>query len=159
MPINPFSALTSKLFGATSVVLLLFAALCWHKWGAWKDKFGDLSEEAGAVLVAVRDAAGNPKLSWRDVPKQIDAIDADLTEARSTLDTQTDLVNRLGEETVRLRAENAAQAAKIEQLNRKRAALIAQLEDDALDPGDRADCWAQIRAADDALNQLYREGF
>ena len=127
--------------------------------GVWKDKFGDLSAEAGAVLVAVRDAAGNPKLTWRDVPKQIDALDADLTNARSALDTQTDRVNQLGAESTRLRAENAALAAKVEQLNRKRAALIAQLEDDALDPGDRADCWAQIRAADDALNQLYREGF
>ncbi|WP_283419645.1 hypothetical protein [Sphingopyxis sp. Geo48] len=44
-------------------------------------------------------------------------------------------------------------------VNRKRRALIEKLDDDALDPGDRADCWAQIRAADDALNQLYREGF
>lgn len=156
---NPFNALTSKIFGGTTIALALFSAVCWHQWGVWKEKFGNLSEEAGAVLVAVREAAGNPKLTWRDVPKQIDALDADLTQARSTLDTVTDRVNQLGEETVRLRAENAALAAKVEQLNRKRAALIAQLEDDALDPGDRADCWAQIRAADDALNQLYREGF
>lgn len=159
MPFNPFSALTSKIFGGACIFLLLFSALCWHKWGVWKDKFGDLSEEAGVVLVAVRDAADNPKLTWRDVPKQIDALDASLTEAQSTLDTQTDRINQLGAESNRLRAENEALAAKVASLNRKRDALIAQLEDDALDPGDRADCWAQIRETDEALNQLYREGF
>ncbi len=156
---NPFNALTSKIFGGTTIALALFSAVCWYQWGAWKEKFGDLSAEAGAVLVAVREAAGNPKLTWRDVPKQIDLLDESLIEARSTIDTVTDRVNLLGAESDRLRAENAALAAKVAELNRKRQALIEKLDDDALDPGDRADCWAQIRAADDALNQLYREGF
>lgn len=156
---NPFNALTSKIFGGTTIALALFSAVCWHQWGAWKEKFGDLSAEAGAVLVAVREAAGNPELTWRDVPKQIDLLDESLIQARSTIDTVTDRVNLLGAESDRLRAENAALAAKVAELNRKRRALIEKLDDDALDPGDRADCWAQIRAADDALNQLYREGF
>ena len=156
---NPFNALTSKIFGGTTIALALFSAVCWYQWGVWKEKFGDLSAEAGAVLVAVREAAGNPKLTWRDVPKQIDLLDESLIEARSTIDTVTDRVNLLGAESDRLRAENAALAAKVAELNRKRRALIEKLDDDALDPGDRADCWAQIRAADDALNQLYREGF
>ena len=29
----------------------------------------------------------------------------------------------------------------------------------AICAGDRADCWAQLRATEDALNLLYREGF
>lgn len=156
----PFDILRAiGIRGGIIFALALFAGLCWYKWGVWKDKFGDLSDEAGAVLVAVRDATGNQKLVWLDVPQQIDALDASLTEAKSALDTQSDRINQLGAESTRLRAENEALAAKVAKLNKKRDALIAQLEDDALEPGDRADCWAQIRETDEALNQLYREGF
>ena len=156
----PFDILRAiGIRGGIIFALVLLAGLCWYKWGVWKDKFGDLSDEASAVLVAVRDATGDRKLVWRDVPQQIDALDASLTEAKSALDTQSDRINQLGAESTRLRAENEALAAKVAKLNKKRDALIAQLEDDALEPGDRADCWAQIRETDDALNQLYREGF
>ena len=36
--------------GGIIIALALFAALCWHKWGVWKDKFGDLSDEERAVV-------------------------------------------------------------------------------------------------------------
>lgn len=145
--------------GGIIIALALFAALCWHKWGVWKDKFGDLSDEAAQVVIAVRDMSGNPKLQWKDVPQQLDLLDKSLTEKTVALDQQTAAVDALGAETARLRAENSEQAKKIAALNRKRDALIARLNDDALEPGDRADCWAQVRAAEDALNLLYREGY
>lgn len=145
--------------GGIIIALVLFSALCWHKWGVWKEKFGDLSDEAAQVVIAVRDMSGNPKLQWKDVPQQIDLLDKLLTEKTTLLDQSTAAVNALGEETARLQAENAEMAKKIAALNRKRDALIARLNDDALDPGDRADCWAQVREAEEALNLLYREGF
>lgn len=145
--------------GGLAILLAIFAALCWHKWGVWKDKYGELSNEATAVLVAVREAADNPKLSWQDVPAQIDALDASLTGWKNTAEMQSGTIDAMGAETKRLQAENAELSAKVAALNRKRDSLIARLRDDALDPGDRADCWAQIREADEALNTLYREGF
>jgi len=145
--------------GGLAIALALFAALCWHKWGVWKDKYGELSNEATAALVAVREAADNPKLSWQDVPAQIDALDASLTGWKNTAEMQSGTIDAMGAETKRLQAENAELSAKVAALNRKRDSLIARLRDDALDPGDRADCWAQIREADEALNTLYREGF
>lgn len=145
--------------GGLAILLAIFAALCWHKWGVWKDKYGELSNEATAVLVAVREAADNPKLSWQDVPAQIDVLDASLTGWKNTAEMQSGTIDAMGAETKRLQAENAELSAKVAALNRKRDSLIARLRDDALDPGDRADCWAQIREADEALNTLYREGF
>ncbi|MFN7029473.1 MAG: hypothetical protein ACK4PC_08900 [Sphingopyxis sp.] len=145
--------------GGIIIALALFAALCWHKWGVWKDKFGDLSDEAAQVVIAVRDMSGNPKLQWKDVPQQIDLLDKSLTEKTTLLDQSTAAVNALGAETARLQAQNAEQAKKIADLNRKRDALIAKLDDDALEPGERADCWAQVREAEEALNTAYREGF
>lgn len=154
-----FSIFTSKLFGGIALGLLLFSALCWHKWGVWKDKFDVLSGQATSVLIATREASDNPDLEWEDTARQINELDASLTGWRNTAELQSGTIDAMGEETKRLQAENAELAAKVAVLNRKRDALIARLNNDALDPGDRADCWAQIKAADEALNVLYREGF
>lgn len=145
--------------GLAFVLLLAWALRLEYLRGHWRDKFDVLSNEATAVLVAVREAADNPKLSWQDVPAQIDALDASLTGWKNTAEMQSGTIDAMGEETKRLQAENAELSAKVAALNRKRDSLIARLRDDALDPGDRADCWAQIREADEALNTLYREGF
>lgn len=145
--------------GLAFVLLLAWALRLDYLRGHWRDKFDVLSNEATEVLVAVREAADNPKLEWKDVPAQIDALDASLTGWRNTAQLQSGTIDAMGEETKRLQAENAELSAKVAQLNKKRDALIARLNNDALDPGDRADCWAQIREADEALNTLYREGF
>lgn len=145
--------------GLAFVLLLAWALRLDQLRGQWRDKFDALSNEATAVLVAVREAADNPKLQWRDVPAQIDAIDASLTQWRGTARAQSDTIDALGRDTERLRAENAELVKKIAAANAKRDAAIRRLDDEALEPGDRADCWAQIREAEDALNQLYKEGF
>ena len=145
--------------GGLAIILAILAALCWHKWGVWKEKYGVLSSEAGEVLAAVRIASDNPKLAWADTKEQVEALDASLTQWRGTARTQSDLIDTMGRDTERLRAENAVLAAKVAAANKKRDAAIARLQNDALDPGDTADCWAQIREADEALNILYREGF
>ncbi len=145
--------------GGLAIALALFAALCWHKWGVWKDKYGLLSNEAAVVLVATRGAADNPKLKWEDTARQIEELDASLTGWKNTAELQSGTIDAMGEEAKRLQAENAELSAKVAALNKKRDALIAKLNTDALDPGDRADCWAQIREADEALNTLYKEGF
>lgn len=145
--------------GLAFVLLLAWALRLDQLRGQWRDKFDTLSNEATAVLVAVREVADNPKLQWRDVPAQIDAIDASLTQWRGTARAQSDTIDALGRDTERLRAENAELVKKIAAANAKRDAATRRLDDEALEPGDRADCWAQIREAEDALNQLYKEGF
>ena len=145
--------------GIVIALLLAWALRLDYLRGHWRDKFDALSNEATAVLVAVREAADNPKLGWKEVPAQIDALDASLTGWKNTAQLQSGTIDAMGEETKRLQAENAELSAKVAQINKKRDALIARLNNDALDPGDRADCWAQIREADEALNTLYREGF
>lgn len=145
--------------GGIAIALSLFAALCWFKWGHWKDKYDVLSGQATTVLIATRDASDNPDLKWEDTARQINELDASLTGWKNTAQLQSGAIDAMGEETKRLQAENAALSAKVAALNKKRDSLIARLNNDALDPGDRADCWAQIKAADEALNVLYREGF
>lgn len=147
-----------------ATMLIIAGLLAWglrvdHLREGWKDRFGELSDQAGRVLVAVRIASDNPKLKWPDTAAQIEAIDASLDQWRGTARTQSDLIDTMGRDSDRLRAENDALKVKVRALNARRSALIGQLQKDALDPGDRADCWAQLRDTEDALNQLYREGF
>lgn len=147
-----------------ATTLIIVGLLAWglrvdHLRGDWRDKFFGLTREAGQVLASVRIVSDNPKLEWKDTSKQVDEIGRSLSSWRGTARTQSDLIDTMGRDTERLRAENAALSAKVAALTKKRNALIAKLDQDALDPGDVADCWAQIREADEALNQLYREGF
>lgn len=152
---------SAKVIGT---LLIIAGLLAWglrvdHLRAGWKERFGELSDQAGRVLASVRIASDNPKLKWQDTAAQVEALDASLTQWRGTARTQSDLIDTMGRDSERLRAENDALKAKVRELNAKRAALIGQLQQDALDPGDRADCWAQLRETEDALNQLYREGF
>lgn len=125
----------------------------------WRDRFMTLRDDAGEVLASIRIAADNPKLKWDDAADQVDELDKSLTGWKSQAETLSDTIDTMGAETVRLRSENAALAAKVRALNARRSELIAQLDQDALDPGDVADCWAQIREVDASLNKLREEGF
>lgn len=159
---GPLAYIKSAVGIAT--MLIIAALLAWglrldHLRGDWRDKFLNLTSEAGRVLASVRIASDNPRLEWKDTAKQIDLLDASLTEWKGAAEMQSAQIDSMGRETERLRAENSALAARVRALNAKRSAAIARLEQDATDPGDVADCWAQIREAEDALNQLYKEGF
>lgn len=51
---NPFSALTSKIFGAMAIALALFAALCWHQWGHYKHQAEALRADLNTEVAAHR---------------------------------------------------------------------------------------------------------
>jgi len=125
----------------------------------WRERFIGLRDQAGSVLASIRIASDNPDLEWKDAARQVDELDKSLTGWKSQAETLSGAVDAMGAETKRLQAENAALTEKVRALNARRRELIASLEQDALDPGDVADCWAQIREVDDSLNQLRQEGF
>ncbi|GAO78637.1 hypothetical protein [Sphingopyxis sp. C-1] len=125
----------------------------------WREKFMGLTAEAGEVLAAVRLASDNPKLQWKDTSRQVEEINASRASWKNAAELQSGTIDAMGRDTERLRAENAALSKKVAALNAKREALVRKLNTDALDPGDVADCWAQIQKTEDALNLLYRESF
>ncbi len=157
--VNPLRQYMWGAIGAVFLALALVAGLSWYKWGYWKGEYLEIRDQASAVVAAVRIAADNPKLQWKDTAVQIGELDKSYAEARSLLHESTAKVNELGAEAKRLRALNVEAQRKIAKLTARRSELIRQLETEALDPGDVADCWAQIRAMEDTMNQLYREGF
>lgn len=125
----------------------------------WRDKFLNLTAEAGTVLASVRIASDNPKLAWKDAAKQVDEIGMSRAVWKNHAEGLSGQIDQMGAETARLKSENATLVAKVRALNARRTQLIAKVEQDALDPGDVADCWAQIREVEESLNRLRQEGF
>ncbi len=126
--------------------------------GQWRDKYETLSAEAGNLLYEIRVASDNKKLKWRDAPQQVRAIGTSLTEWRNVAAKQTAEIDRMAFDAARMQRLNAELRAKAEVELRKRKAAFDRLDAQASDPGDRADCIAQIKAAEAALDAIYEAG-
>lgn len=156
------------MFGLSKYILAgggvaLALALAWglrvdHLRADWKARFETLSGEAGNVLYEIRVASGNDKLKWQDAPQQVRAIGSSLTEWRNVASKQSAEIDRMAFDAARMQKLNAELRAKAEVELRKRKAAYEQLDASAADPGDRADCIAQIKAAEAALDAIYEAG-
>lgn len=138
-------------------VLAVIGGLYWSR-AEWKGKYETLSAEAGNLLYEIRVASDNKKLKWRDAPQQVRAIGTSLTEWRNVAAKQTAEIDRMAFDAARMQRLNAELRAKAEVELRKRKAAFDRLDAQASDPGDRADCIAQIKAAEAALDAIYEAG-
>jgi hypothetical protein len=158
---GPLSGL--RLFAALYTVVLVAGLLAWALRldalrADWRAKFKGLDAEAALVLTATRDESDNPALVWRDVPAQIAAIGKAKRDWQGTANLQSTRIDELGLETARLKALGEEARRKAEALIAKRDRTIARLSDQAIEPGDRADCVAQLHDVETALDLVYREG-
>lgn len=152
-----------RLGGAIAAFLAVLGFVGWglrvdHLRAHWHEKFDVLNAEAVVVLAATGKAAENPKLRWVDVPEQIALIGQSRAAWKGTADLQSSRIDAMGIETARLQALNAELRAKAEAAIAKRNDAIRRLEQDALTPGERADCARQLFDAEAALDLVYREG-
>ena len=153
--------LTYLRIGAAAAFLLLLGwALRLDALRAdWRDQFLNLKGQADKVVAAVSLVTGNEKLVWKDTETQIKQFGEDHKALLAENEDRNHRIDELCHEHDRLMAQNRSMVAEIAELKRKRQGLIEQLESEGMTPRDETDCWAQIRAADEALNKLYREGF
>ena len=75
---------------------------------------------------------------------------------RVDLDTQTQHVDAMAREAVRLRARNAELQAIADKAEAQRSAALRRLSDLAITPGTRSDCETLLREANEAL-ELVRQ--
>ena len=153
--------LSKYIYAAGGLALAL--ALAWgfrvdQLRGQWRDKYETLAAEAGNLLYEIRAASGNDKLKWQDAPQQVRAVGASLTEWRMVASKQSAEIDRMAFDAARMQKLNAELRAKAEVELRKRKAAFDRLDAQASDPGDRADCIAQIKAAEAALDAIYEAG-
>jgi hypothetical protein len=147
------------IFGGIAFALLLGWALrVDHLRERWKGKHEALTAIAGDILGAVRLASDKPKLKLADAAEQVALIGEARRAWKATSQLQSSRIDALGIEAARLTALNADLRARAEKAIAKRESAIKRLERQRLDPGERADCAAQIFAANAALDLVYHEG-
>jgi hypothetical protein len=118
---------------------------------AWRKSTTEVTAKIGKAIE-------NPDLKWEGVPQQIDLIIQSRDAWKTVAGEQTAAIDAMGLETERLKRLNSELRVKALKAIAKRQTAIDRLESQANDPGDRADCQAQITAANAALDEVWKEG-
>lgn len=144
--------------GIALVLLGALTTLCWHKWGSWKDNAETLQRQADTVVIALKTASENPKVTWQTAAGQILALGDDKRQWRETSERQSDAINSMAESArlLRARADELRQIA--DAAKAQRSAAIRKLNDVATTPLERADCETLLKEADAALDAAYEAG-
>lgn len=129
-----------------------------HLRGKWQGKFDALTELVVPVMVEIRLASDNPKLSIADAPEQVRLIGASRRAWQDVADMQSTQIDAMALESARLKALNAEQVTRAKAAIVKRDTAIRRLEREALTPGERVDCARQLLDAEAALDLVYQEG-
>ena len=126
--------------------------------GDWQAKHQALVAQAGAVVVAVREASDNPDTGWATAAGQIRALGAGNRKLRFELDEQNRRIDEMAAEAIRLRARADELRRIADRAEAQRQAALEQLSDMAITPGTRDDCLALLREAETALDLVYEAG-
>lgn len=133
--------------------------------GECRSDYNGLTNEVSVVLPAVRDASGNPKLQWRPgkgdevaVAEQVRILGNAKQSWQQTATDQSQRIAELGAETAKLRQLNEQARRQAEVLIAQRNSALNRLEQQALTPGERQFCEAQLKSAEEALDTVYAEG-
>lgn len=156
--LNPFSALTAKIFGSVSLALLV-AVGGLYLWGHhWKAVAARWSTEAGQIVIALRTASGNPKADWQTAPGQIVALGEANRSLKIAIDDSNSRLDLMAQEAVRLRARSEELQEIARRAEAQRRAAYARLSDMAITPGTRSDCMQLLREAESALDVVREAG-
>ena len=157
--------LQSKVLGIVGIgtALALLGCFAWGKVGwsradTWHERYEVSVGVNGRLLNATRIATGQPKLKLPEADDAIRQLGASRDAWKETVDLQNVRIDELGIETARLKALNGELLARAKEAIAKRDRAISRLRNDALDPGERSNCAAQIIEAEQALDEVYREG-
>lgn len=147
---NPIWLLRASPFLA---IALLFA---WsmrldHLRAEWRDM-------ALGITAAIADVTGDEGLDPDDAAAKVYSLGVDRDRWRTSSKEQTAQIRTLADETERLKKLSAEWREKALVAIAKRDDAIRKLADISIDPGDRADCVAQLRAAEAALDLAFEEG-
>jgi hypothetical protein len=106
---------TAKLIGLAiaAAAIMSLELLAFH----WKHQAADRGEKLAVICQSTRDASGQPKLKCSDVPAQIKFLGEAVTVLTNGIHRQSNMVDALGKESERQKAE----AAKASQAAQKRS--------------------------------------
>ena len=116
----------------------------------WRDIAVGMAKEVSVIL----DKPVDPE----DAAKAIKGIGGDLATERDLRRAQSLKITEMSEESQRLKAKSVEAWKVAKAAIKSRDAAIAKLNAQALTPGDRADCVAQLNNALEAIDAAYSAG-
>ena len=151
------------LAALTGIGLLLAGLISWalleRSWRAGiEDKYQALRDQAGSVVVALREATGNDAAGWASAPEQIRALGNSRTALLLAVRDQNLAVDEMAREAVRLRAHAEELQAIANRAEAQRRAALRSLDDLAITPGHRDDCEMLLAEANEALDLVREAG-
>ena len=151
--------------GIVLAASLVWGGLGWRSSSKWEGRFNDVTAKMHAlttaivpVMLEIRLASNNPKLSLADAAEQVRLIDASRKAWKSTAEGQSDTIEAMGRDAANRKAINAERAARLKPLLDRKERAIQRLANEAKTPADRVDCARQLFEAEAALDQVYQEG-
>jgi len=144
--------------GIAIALVLVWAMRLDHLRAGWKEKFETLHEEASTVLIALRAAADNPKLEWKNAPGQIVALGESNKTLKGAIEDQNLRIDEMAREAVRLQARAAELKRIADRAQAQRQSALRKLSDMAITPGTREDCMTLLREAEEALDVVRGAG-
>lgn len=114
---------------------------------------------ARSITLAIGDAAGVQGLSYKDAGRQAILLGQSRDSWKWASDQQGEAIKQLAADTQKLAKIAADRRKEFASAIARRDTAIKRLSNQAITPGDRANCAAQLREAEDVLDRLYDEGF
>jgi len=159
MKFDPFSAVTSKIFGAAALVLLLAAGLGWWRADHWHGRFDTLNLTLGTIVVAIREASDNPTVTAGTAAEQVRTLGASRRSMIAAIETINTAVSTIANETQRLKARRQLLEREAARAIAQRDAARRRLADATSPPAVRRDCEQLAAEAEAMLDLLRKEGF
>ena len=152
-----------RFYAAIGAAIVIIGLLAWglrvdHLRAEWKDRFDALTEQAGIVLLATREASDNPELEWEQTSGQIYALGASNARLKVALSEQNERVDDMAREAVRLKAQAEELRRIAEKAKAQRRAALDRLSDMEATPGTRSDCLVLLQEAEEALDLIREAG-
>lgn len=153
MSFNPFSALTSKIFGGLLALSLLTLGpgllITRHRLAEARETITDLVNWRIGIIDAIRIAADNPDVDAETAAVQVQALGVVRVNLTNAIENQNKVIDSMGEESAAA-LEIAREAEQRRRSAIKRAeTLQAELRRRAAAPAD--DMEAAVRQSQDAL--------
>ena|SRR3990167_3220088 len=145
-------------FGVLAIAAALTIFLMQARYDRLQVKYDHLVEWGGQVVLAIQTVSDNPKMKSTDAAAQVYAVGRELDDSAEQLATQTTSIERLGREANEAKDKATALQKSLATAQRQRDQVIARLDAEALDPGEREDLVVMRDELSRILNTLYEAG-
>lgn len=142
------------LFGGSAVAALALAGSTYY----FKHDRDVLLGWQDSIVTAVRSASENPKVTKKNAAEQILALGDSHKKLKIDLEKQNKTIKDMMAEALALKKDKAELQKLVDKAKAQRRSVIKELEKGISTPGQRDDCEALLKEANDALDLAIEAG-